>query len=465
MTVSVSALKSAMWFAAVLLLVVSFPLQVYFNSPFPSLLPYVLVGLVLLLTWAIPRVRADRAEVHRRKTMDTIIAIYGLLVVFNTAWQTAFGVVAPEEAGTAFVNYLLPVVFYLYFARVATEREIRAVLLAAVIGGLIAGLYFTYDSYSKIALGQVRDYSRRAFDYSLGRAGPGAGELSETRIAANYRSFGLLENHAVSGAWVIIGALAALALVPEQRRALRRVVVLAFAAMLLIGLNFTAIVAFAIIMLVFEFGGLTLLRGRLSVRLVGQLAWLAIMLLVLIGGAFWVVGDVMSQFIVANLRGQSNLALGTGGADLTMSGILLRNIAGYAHHIVEYPVTLLLGDGVTSYGIRKGGDIGLVESLAKFGLPAFLLILLGFSNLIRKGLVAINDRGEMSRYAQSPERRWISFAVAMILLVIITEGHYTVWAAKSILPIVFFALAVLSRYLPRSPGAKALPAGAYTRHR
>jgi len=32
-------------------------------------------------------------------------------------------------------------------------------------------------------------------------------------------------------------------------------------------------------------------------------------------------------------------------------------------------------------------------------------------------------------------------------MVLISEGHYSVWAAKSVLPIVFFALALYDRYL------------------
>ena len=43
--------------------------------------------------------------------------------------------------------------------------------------------------------------------------------------------------------------------------------------------------------------------------------------------------------------------------------------------------------------------------------------------------------------------RMLRFALCVTLLILVTEVHYTVWTSKSVLPIVFFALALYDRYL------------------
>lgn len=450
LTINLSMVKNLLWFCTVLLLALAFPMQVYTKNPYPSLLPYLLIVLIILTILLSPKKGiSNEINLRQNSNINLMVVIYVFLLLLNTAWQVFFGVINFDEGISALVIYFLPIVFYWYFRRIASEQEIRAVLLAIVIASIIVGGYFVYDSYLKLALGQVSEYANEAFQYSVYRADRPMEEVNPMRVLYGSRSYGLLESHSVSGAWVVLGALAALALLPPNRKVFRRAIVLVFGTMLLLGLNFANIIAFSIIMFLFEFNGLSLLSGKVSARSIGSLVSFALIVSLMVGGTVLMVGGDMSEFILRSLSMQIDLLLGTGDLNIGMVGIAIECIEGYLQHIFNFPLTLLLGDGFSSYGLAKGGDIGYVESLAKFGLPFFFAVVIGLLGLIKSGLrqiKAMNDRPPTAREGLDP-RRILQFAICVTLLVLITEGHYTVWAAKSILPIVFFVIALYGRYL------------------
>lgn len=424
-------------------------MQVYANSPYPSLLPYLPIGLIIMLTLVSPGKRVTTAVNARTSTnIKRIVGIYVLLLLVTTASQAVLEIISFEKAMNAMAIYLLPVVYYSYFRRAASSREVRSVLSAMVVAGLIVGLYFAYDSYLKLALGQVNDYANRAFEYSIDRSEQTIENANTARISDVGRSSGLLQSHSVSGTWVAFGAFAALALVPLDRKTFRRAIILLFGIMLLLGLNFTAIVGFFIIMFLFEFGGFSSLRGQLF-AMVRNFVPLALISAMLIASTLWMAGDAMSDFMLGILSVQKNLAFGTGEVDTTIIGLVQGSMENYLHHISTYPHTMLFGDGFSTFGLSKGGDVGFIESLAIFGLPTFLALVVGFCRLIKSGL------GQMKVVSNAPiggeggidQYRIFQFAISVTLLVLISEGHYTVWTAKSILPIVFFTVALFERHL------------------
>ncbi|MDQ6770962.1 MAG: hypothetical protein M3Z54_13350 [Gemmatimonadota bacterium] len=444
---SLPKLKNVLWFCAVLLLALSFPIQVITGSPYPSLLPYVIIGGILVLRSLSPgRLNGSARTASRFSNISGMVSLYLFLVLLDTGWQASLGVISFYETLTALTIYLLPVVWYWYFRRSASENEIRTILLAIVLAGLIAGIYFAYDSYEKLALGHTTAYANQAFLYTIARKGTDAMSENPARVASGYRSFGLLETHSVSGAWVVLGALAALSLLPPKRKAFRGLTILSFGAILLLGLNFTTIVAFGVIMIVVEFGGIQLLVGKVSFAVAKNLAALALIGFLSVRVALWVARGPMSEFILGNLAGQKDLALGTGDAGLSMSGLVGSYFATYVQHVSDYPLTLLLGDGFTSYGMPKGGDVGFIESIARLGLPFFVALMYGLFRLARSAIRQIGVRRELR------PTRMLRFALCVTLLIVVTEVHYTVWTSKSVLPIVFFALALYDRYLvDRSP--------------
>lgn len=441
-----NSLKNLLWFTAVLLMAVSFPLQVYTNSPYPSLLPYVVIGLIGLLNVVSskPHQRHD-TRIRRHGNIDLMVRTYVFLALMNTTLQAVVGVIDLDQMLSALSVFLLPVVWYSYFSRNATEGEIRSVLAAMVVAGLIVGIYFAYDSYLKLALGRISDYADRAFQYSAERTSQTA-EANTARISQLSRSFGLLQSHAVSGAWVALGAFAALSLVPLKRRLIRRATILLFAIMLFLGLNFTSIVAYSIIILLFEFGGLPMLRGRV-IPAIRNVVPLAMIIAAGVGATLWIAGDSMARLIFDIVTAQQGLAFGTGGGDVTIVGLAVGAASTYLRHVEQFPHTLLFGDGFSTFGMMKGGDVGFIETLAMFGLPFYLATLLGFFALMRMGVgydkhIRHDDSLELNRASM------LQLAMSITLLILICDGHYSLWPAKAILPMVFFALALYGRYLP-----------------
>lgn len=445
--IRVSTVKCALWFCTVMLIVLAFPIQVYAHSPYPSLLPYIVIAIIAATDWMSRPQSVSLSVGSQGGNIKRIIGIYVALVLASTAWQTAFGMIDSGTGATALVVYVLPAGLYWYFRRRATDREIRSFLWAMVAAGIIVGLFFAYDSYGKFALGQASEYAKRAFQYSVDRSGRSEAEANTMRVLPYSRSFGLLETHSVSGVWIILGAFAALALVPEGRKLARRLIVLISGVLLLLGLNFTAIVAFTVMAFFLEFGGFSLLRGRISTTTALNIVSLIFIFAAIAVGVLSLAGDVWSVWIVANLLTQRDLALGSGSMSLSYAGIFMNNIRGYLNHVDQMPFTLLFGDGYGTYGGAKGGDIGIVETLERFGLPLFATVGAGLIVMIRSELLRLAKpaRARVAEDANLDVRRTTQFSVAVLMLVLITEGHYTIWSAKSVLPIVFFALALCDR--------------------
>ena len=440
------------WFIIITIIAFSFPLQVFMGNPYPSLIPYVF--LVFIFTQKLIGFRKKgfpRRFFFSPNYIGLLVKIYVLLVIMQTMFQVLLGFISVYEAISAFTIYLLPVLFYCYFREQASDKEIKTVMISIVVASLVVGFYFAYDSYVKLSLQQVTDYSLKAFEYSTIRAGDLAGgDLNDARVAIGYRSFGLLETHSVSGGWVVLGAIALLALIKRNKKTLRLLVVFIFAILLLLGLNFTAMVTYFCIIFLFEFGGISIFRLRFSISLLVNIAVCSSLLFLLALVPKLIVGDVMAEFITNNLIGQKELALGgASGQDLSMTRIILNNFYGYFAHILTLPHTLLLGDGFSNFGMKKGGDIGFVETMAKLGLPFFIVIVCGWVQLMSRALKKIRTFNMQKEEILSSldNTGMIQFAVSVTTLLFVSELHYTVWSSKSILPIIFFSLALYDRYL------------------
>lgn len=441
-------LKSVFWFCVILLLALSFPIQVAFSSPLPALFPYVGITLIGFLTLLSPVARRSGLFWRGANTrMNLLIGVYLFLVLFQTGWQTMFGFITIEQGISAMVTFILPMVFFLYFTRLAADQEIQSVLLAIAWAGLCIGFYFVYDSYSMLVMGRLNDFSLMMYEYSQYRAN--SLDINSARISIGSRSHGLLESHSVSATWISLGCFAALALVPRQKIWWRMTIIATYGLMLLIGLNFTGIVCFAYVIFLMEFWEITWLRGRLSKRVLKTIvigSGLSILMSVLL---VWNFGDRMLEPIQKILSYQIGLASvatlvgGTGG--YTYLGGLVAALWAFPFNMLDFPLGLLVGDGFSS-GFEvtaKGGDYGIAETLHRFGLPFFIAIIVGLISLIRRALKLIRINGA-SRNLQSC---YLWFAVCVTVYLFCTEIHYSVWNAKSILPIFFLTLALYARGL------------------
>lgn len=415
----------------------------------PSLFPYVGIAFVLILMLLF-EVKKQRKLLrwNTKRPMNLMVTLYLMLVFFHTGWQTLFGFISPENAVSVIVIYVFPMVFLMYFTQVATDQEIRAVLIAMAWVGLIVGLYFAYDNYAKLVIGQVNNYAQRAMDYSLVRMDQTLETANITRISAGNRGFGFLEKHTVSAAWVSLGCFAALSLIPRTRTWRRMFIIVTYGLLLLSGLNFTGIVGFVLVIFLMEFRGIAWLRGRISRRSVKAIGIVTGVLMFIGVLLVWTIGWEMFEAVQNSLTGQVELATGirTIGDDehKYLSG-LISDLAAFPIKMSKFPPGFLIGDGFSlEFQVyQKGGDYGIVDTLYRFGLPFFLAIIFGLISLIRRSVRQMNLAGA----DQETSSRYLWFAVCTTAYLLFSEIHYTIWNTKSILPIFFFALALYARSL------------------
>ena len=123
----------------------SFPIQVIMNSPLPSLLPY--VGFILILLLTAKSYRMKKNSIFRNnKKINLMISVYVFLVIFQGIWQTGFGFISVGDLISSLFIYLFPIFFYIYFSKYAIEKEIRTILFAITILGLISAFWPSFGS-------------------------------------------------------------------------------------------------------------------------------------------------------------------------------------------------------------------------------------------------------------------------------------------------------------------------------
>jgi hypothetical protein len=457
MSVKIRVIKSFLLFTCTLLLAFAFPFQVASSSALPSLIPYIILIIIFALT-KLQKPYSLQLRWNARKPIIFMINVYLALLVFHTGWQTILGFITLDNGISAIVNFFLPVLFFVYFRNIATNEELRILFLAISLVGLIIGLYFVYDSYSMLVLGKLNDYSIQAFEYSQLRS-PDL-EVSESRVSVGYRSHGLLENHAVSAAWIVIGCFSTLTLLLDGQRVKRGFVIALTGVILLISLNFTAIVGFVFLMFMFEGRGYKLLQGVIPMRLAKLLTQVLISVIVISLASFKLIDAEYTDMvgvIYNSLSGQMSVA--TGSTEIQGSTYFIRLLSAfisYPNDIFEYPPGLLIGDGFSAFGMTKGGDYGIVETLHRFGIPFFVAIILGLIGLVCR----ILKKAENVVPEQSVVMSYLWFGAGVVTYLMFTEIHYSVWSSKSILPILFICLAIFDKYLyrpnPRSPECQGL---------
>ena len=414
------------------------------SSPLPSLFPYVGFIIIILIT-AFYGNKNTNTYNNSRKT-NIMISVYIILVTFHSIWQYVLNFISFNAVVSSIVIYILPIIFYVYFRKYATEKEIRTVLIAIAISGLISGVYYANDSYSMLILGKVSDFSIKMINYTILRM-PEGYDPNLTRISSNYRSHGLLENNAISAAWIPIGCFSMLALLPQKVILKRLLVIAIFGVFLIVTLNFSSIVSFIFVIIFIEFKGYLLLKATIAKRSLKKIA-IALILFVAVGLIFLQNAGQMVETIDKNITTQIDNLIGRkkfGASGFTFFGGFISSFVNFPKHMLSFPPGFLIGDGFSTWGvINKGGDFGHAETLHRLGLPFYFAVVIGLFRLIKSSLNKI----QISYRKTDEETNYLLFAVCIILYLFITSIHYVTWSAKSVLPIFFISIAIFSRYLP-----------------
>jgi hypothetical protein len=420
----------------------SFPLQVLMGSPFVALIPYALGFVYLYLR---PLKSGGNVLKDGVGVCELALYVYIALVFFNGTWQFVFGFIGGFEYLSSLVKFIFPVFFYFLFLE-CPESVVRWLRISVSLVGLVVGLYWVYDSYSSFILGAPLDFSLKAVEYSADQSGQQYQDQNLGRVTPGARTHGILERHSITAAWVAMGAFGLLSLIPASLKFLRALVLFFFLSILLIGHNWTAIISFVFVVILVEFSIINLIfRLKLSAGGVMVLFWLLIMFVACIGLVFIVypVEFYRVYEIVAGII-EIQIAVISGDVELeggTFFGLFLQKVISYPLDSFEYPLSLFIGEGFSSYGNMKSSDFGFLETLQMFGLPFTLVVFFGVLKLIISGLLQISRFG----FCNSSGRGGVFFATAVLLYVILAEIHYSIWSAKSILPVFFICIAFLVR--------------------
>jgi hypothetical protein len=413
----------------------SFPLQVVFNNPLAALTQLGIIILIVGVT-SFRRSIRDKDANYRDSSVHWAVVVFlflGLAIVNLLVSWIAF-------SDSHNVDLLPPIflivqasLMYLFFSRMATVREIECFYAGIVVMGFLSGLFFCLESFSKLALDRVFDYSLMAFEYTQASLGLSEGDFgqNEFRIDTNYRSFGLLERHSASAAWMIFGYFAYLHLATNTKNQSNAFYVTIVT--LLFVQNFTAIITF--LMLTYSFRLIQVRTSNIIIILVS---------LSLISIARIESADIYRESIVSIFTSQILFLIeGQSDAEITLFRILGAEAARFIDEIYERPYQLIFGYGLGTNPYYGGsGDLGLAETAMRVGLPLLIFIAWKMAGLWWS---VVKSRTSYGRVDGGFGSRLPLTCSGLLLTICIMELHYSIWLYKSVFGILLFALAMAGK--------------------
>jgi hypothetical protein len=419
-----------------LAIALTFPMQVMTGATAAGslslLLQLALIGTLLVIR-RIPKLALSKAR--SVAVWDPIVSAWLFVVLINIpiSWLT-FGPGAMATMTPTLYLIVQGALLYFYFSRVAGDDEIRSFFAGMVVMGIISGAFFVFDTFYKLALGRVTTYALKAHAYSTAAGGLIANDpgVSKFRINAVYRSFGLLERHSTSALWVAFGWFA---YVSVTANAARKRIGFGFAlATLLIGQNFTSIVAF---------GSVSFLLYRRYVRV--RSLWLPLLLTVPV---MLIYRDKIAPFVGILwylLRSQltSALTTNTSSGDYSYLAEVVSSIRPTINELLMRPNELIFGFGMGSnpyYG--TSGDEGFLEAILRLGIPLWVFFTYTLVRLVR---AAMRRRTADAKIKDNLDSTLLTAAAAILASTWLMDLHYTAWPNKSVWPMLFFGMALARR--------------------
>ena len=160
MHIKITSLKILLCVMIITFTCFAFPLQVLTISPLPSLLPYVVFSLLIMLS-LFGKENSYFLQWNLQNKIEILITLFFILVNVSTFLQLYLGLINFNDLLTVYVRYVLPILFYVYFSRTGSDNELRVIMKTIVILGIINGIYYLIDNYNMIVLGEVSEFSKR----------------------------------------------------------------------------------------------------------------------------------------------------------------------------------------------------------------------------------------------------------------------------------------------------------------
>lgn len=352
------------------------------------------------------------------------------------------------------VNYILPLSFYLYFRLYVNRWNIRSIMIGVLAASTLISVYSIPHAFLKmnsamspssvmaapglyerpndndVTLYRVMEtYQLAAGEYSRMRADESPNFINGTMRVGGTRSAGLLESHSISAAWIALGMFAALAMIPTRQCWVHFALALPFMTMLLIFNYYTAIIAALTSFLIIAFYRKC---GFHHVKLIFLICLLALLLIYLI---IDISGSKANYLTIAGKIAQIQFDIIFGNLQVSYLDLIYGQIKNYIHVVSHDPLVFFLGDGFGiyyPYSFPKGSDVGFVESMARLGIPLLLLILMA---VVTWAYHVILNEMALSLSGATRQAEFPIFAIGILVFVITNDVHYSIWPAKSILPI------------------------------
>lgn len=428
----------ALCFLLPLAIGLTFPLQVLYGSSIAGALSLILLICLIGVSLLAKRTRKHCLSRNRNYAIwDWLVSLFMLLCAVNAALRLVT-VDAMSLSGFLAEVYLIiqASLIYFYFTRISTKREVDSFFVGMVVMGIVSGTFFTFESFNKIALGQVSGYTILAHEYSQNSAGESPVDNSQVnfRTDVNYRSLGLLERHSTSALWMIFGFFA-YSFLTTRYCTKRSAAAFTFFA-LLVAQNFTAIVVFLLV-------ALTLQREVIRLRSL-LTAGLYLLPLVLFLDFDMITAFSHAVSIIMQSQFSMIFTIQTEQSGTSYFSLVLSEFLRYGDELFRHPHQLVLGFGVgSSPSYNTSGDVGFIESMMRLGMPFWIFLTWNIITIFKRA--ALINMAKYKSKLNDYDARLILAATVILLSTWLMDLHYSAWIHKSIWPILFFAMALARR--------------------
>lgn len=425
----------------------SWPLQVVFSSPVIALITY-----VPLLALAITMAKRPKAYLENLSFFDYAFLGALSLVVLHAIINLLLGNSEPSFQLKWILIFGTSALIYVHVSRRASINAIQFVIAAIIIAASALAIHWVWESYAKTVLRELSWYAIQSIKYVLVRNNYDMEQLNSSIASVEYRAYGLLDKHTTTSAYVASGIFALLSLSFSRRLLFKNMIFVIGLFILFIGLGTTTFLAYLML------GPLCMfLSAEPRKRIAAAFSAVALV----VGFFFFVnfasasesgIGKLLDhRFMTLKIQlhfltNFSNETLETkfGPLDTSFPKVYAQESTGFISFLSSHPRVALLGEGMgqnSREGFQRGGDLAVMEFFVTFGLPLSGVLMLAAFGLV--GL-AIRDLLRPATAVLRPD--FLLFGCLVVLLLMISLGHYNTLFKKEIFPILIFALALLRRF-------------------
>jgi hypothetical protein len=405
-----------------------------------------LVPLFLILLAIIFRGGKVRPIWLKLTVIDFIVLIYfflfGVKIIFLVFSEPSIFLIA-----SIVVSYVTPGFFYYYVRRFIDRERMGIVLKPLIFAGLFSAAFLMYDLISRLLLHSIPWFSSLTYDYSKAMMGYDDAQMNVTRIVLMARPMGIMVSHSHSATWIVIGFLSLIAYLRGKHFF---TVLLSVVFILILGMNYSSLVAFVFVVLVSFPAGILLFRnGNVCVNWIKLTTVIvtAISIIVFFYFFFSNIGSVGDR-ILMTLYEQTRFIFFEGtSVSHSFFELTIENTKSYINNNEISLISWLFGAIPTALSAWKiGGDTGYLDSIFFLGFPLWFIVMLAIINFQLNARYKTKRGMGTSRFSYFIEFPELFLAGAILIFLVVMDIHYNVWLNKSVQIALFSVMGLCSFY-------------------